>query len=734
MNDISEECSGNMRLSDVSVRPEYRTLRDDVPRDFYVPLLSRACRYRRAVGFFSSTALLAILPGVCGLVRRGGRMEIVASPHLSEEDCEAIERGYQTRSKVIETALLRELDAFEADSPERRDRWNLLANLIAGGFLDLRIATTKDLSGAGMYHEKLGLIEDEAGNVVAFSGSMNESVTGLAENYEAFDVFCSWHAEDAARVQAKVEAFDAIWNDEEPSLDVRAFPEVEREILRRYQTETLDFDNYVAPEERPKDVLPPVPRGRLTKPENVTLYDYQQEAIERWLAADGCGIFDMATGTGKTYTGLGAAAALSEHREKLAVVIVCPFQHLVEQWADDVRSFSGEPIIAYSGSQQRDYKKRIRDGVFDFRLGVCPYLTILCTNATFASEAVQKELPKIADDVLLLVDEAHNLGAMRLRKTLEVPYRYRLALSATLERHHDAGGTEALLRYFGEKCIEYDLGRAIREGKLTPYDYHPVVVTLTEPEREAYAVLTKRIAKCIVKKRNGRTELNEMGKMLALKRARIVAGAEGKLTALRELMEAHRDDRYMLVYCGATRVGEGDEDIGADVRQIDAISRMLNFELGMETAQFTSREDAQERQWRLKEFSEGKLQALVAIKCLDEGVNVPAIRKAFLLASTTNPKEYIQRRGRVLRLSPGKDHADIYDFITLPRPLADVFAGPDEKAALEQGLVKRELVRMKDFIALARESFASWELFHDMMDAYHLYDFEDMEEECWEDL
>ncbi len=733
MNDISERCFGSMRLSDVSIRPEYRTLRDDVPREFYVPLLSRACRYRRAVGFFSSTALLAILPGVCGLVRRGGRMEVVASPHLSEEDCEAIERGYQTRSKVIETALLRELDAFEADSPERRDRWNLLANLIAGGFLDLRIATTKDLSGAGMYHEKLGLIEDEAGNVVAFSGSMNESVTGLAENYEAFDVFCSWHAEDAARVQAKVEAFDAIWNDEEPSLDVRAFPEVEREILRRYQTETLDFDNYVAPEERPEEALLSVPRGRLTKPENVTLYDYQQEAIEQWLARDGCGIFDMATGTGKTYTGLGAAAALSERREKLAVVIVCPFQHLVEQWAGDVRSFGGEPIIAYSGSQQRDYKKRIRDGVFDFRLGVCPYLTILCTNATFASETVQKELPKIADDVLLLVDEAHNLGAMRLRKTLEVPYRYRLALSATLERHHDAGGTEALRRYFGEKCIEYGLGRAIREGKLTPYDYHPVVVTLTELEREAYVALTKRIAKCIVKKRNGRTELNEMGKMLALKRARIVAGAEGKLTALRELMEAHRDDRYMLVYCGATRVGEGDEDIGADVRQIDAISRMLNFELGMETAQFTSREDAQERQWRLREFSEGKLQALVAIKCLDEGVNVPAIRTAFLLASTTNPKEYIQRRGRVLRRSLGKDHADIYDFITLPRPLADVFAGPDEESSLEYGLVKRELSRMEDFMELARDSFASWELENEIVDAYHLYDFDGTKEEVWEE-
>lgn len=732
MNDMSGRCSGGRLLSEVSIRPEYRTLRDDVPHDFYVPLLLRACRYRRAVGFFSSTALLAILPGVCGLVRRGGKIEVIASPHLSEEDCEAIERGYRERPEVIEAALLRELDDFEADAPERRDRLNLLANLIAGGFLDIRIATTKDLSGAGMYHEKLGLIEDEAGNVVAFSGSMNESVTGLAENYEAFDVFCSWHAEDVARVQAKAVAFDAIWNDEEPSLDVRAFPEVGREILRRYQTETLDFADDVAPEERPEEALPPVPRGRLTKPEHVTLYDYQQEAIERWLARDGCGIFDMATGTGKTYTGLGAAAALSERREKLAVVIVCPFQHLVEQWAEDVRAFGGEPVIAYSGSPQRDYKKRIRDGVFDFQLGVCPYLTILCTNATFASEVMQKELPKIADDVLLLVDEAHNLGAMRLRKTLEVPYRYRLALSATLERHHDAGGTEALLRYFGEKCIEYGLGRAIREGKLTPYDYHPVIVTLTKTEREAYVALTKRIVKCIVKKRNGRIELNEMGKMLALKRARIVAGAEGKLTALRELMEAHRDDRYMLVYCGATRMGEGEAEVGGtDLRQIDAISRMLNFELGMETAQFTSREDAQERQWRLKEFAEGKLQALVAIKCLDEGVNVPAIRTAFLLASTTNPKEYIQRRGRVLRLSPGKDHADIYDFITLPRPLVEVYAAPDEESNLECGLVKRELARMRDFIELARDSFASWELCNDIVDAYHLYDFDGTREEVW---
>ena len=720
-------------LADISIRPEYRTFRDDVPRDFYVPLLSCACRYRRAVGFFSSTALVAILSGICGLVRSGGRIELVASPHLSREDLEAITRGYEERDTVIEAALLRELPDADELETEARDRWNLLANLIAQGCLDIKIATTKDLSGAGMYHEKLGLIEDAAGNVVAFSGSMNESLTGLSANYEAFDVFCSWKTGDAARVQAKAAAFEAIWNDKEAGLEVRAFPEIRQELVQRYQTQELDFDTYVAPEERPREEMaPPAPRGRLTKPEGVTLYDYQQEAIERWLAADGCGIFDMATGTGKTYTGLGAAAALSERREKLAVVIVCPFQHLVEQWAGDVRSFGGEPIVAYSGSAQRDYKKRIRDGVLDFQLGIRPYLTILCTNATFASDVMQRDLPKIADDVLLLVDEAHNLGAAHLRQTLVVPYRYRLALSATLERHHDESGTEALRRYFGTKCIEYDLGRAIREGKLTPYDYHPVIVTLTAEEREAYVALTKKIAKCIVKKRNGKTELNEMGKMLSLKRARLVAGASEKMNILRDLMERHRDDRYMLVDCGAARAGG--ETGTDDLRQIDAISRMLNFELGMRTVQFTSREDAKERSWRLENFSTGKLQALVAIKCLDEGVNVPAIRTAFLLASTTNPKEYIQRRGRVLRLSKGKDHADIYDFVTLPRPLDDVFAGSDEESSLELGLIKRELARMKDFMALARDSFTSWDLCNTIVDAYRLYDFDEAaEEELWEE-
>lgn len=720
-----------MALSDVSVRPEYRTFRDDVPCAFYIPLLLRACRYRRAVGFFSSTALFAILPGICGLVRHGGRIELVASPRLSEEDATAIERGYAARSDIVMASLLRELDAMETLAPLAQERWNLLANLIAGGFLDIKIALTKEFAGAeSMYHEKLGIIEDTEGNVVAFSGSMNESITGLAANYESFDVFCSWRAEDAARVCAKQVAFDAIWEDEEPGLEVLTFPELSKEIVRRYRTSTIDFSTY-APLERPRALL--APRGRLMKPESVTFYDYQQEAIGKWLAAGGRGIFDMATGTGKTYTGLGAAAALMESCKRLAVIIVCPFQHLVDQWADDVRLFGGDPIIAHSGSPQRDYKKRVHDGVFDFNLGAVPYLTVICTNATFASEWMQRDCSSISDDMMLLVDEAHNLGAANLRQTLVVPYKYRLALSATLVRHHDSEGTAALLSYFGRKCIEYDLGRAIREGKLTPYDYHPVVVSLNEEEHASYRRLTRAIGKCIVQKRNGRKELNEKGKRLALKRARIVAGASGKRDVLRGLMEKHRGDCYMLVYCGAARMdGESTGEDEEDLRQIDAISRMLNFDIGMKTAQFTSREDAGERKVRLCQFADGELQALVAIKCLDEGVNVPAIRTAFLLASTTNPKEYIQRRGRVLRLSPGKDHADIYDFITLPRSVAEAAEVADEDARLDQGLVRRECERMRDFMKLARDSFDSWQLLQEITDAYRL-DADGEDADFWED-
>ena len=728
-----------MSLSDLTIKREYRTFKDDVPHDFYVPLLKQAVLYQRAVGFFSSTSLSSLTPGLCGLVLNDGQMEIVASPKLSAEDVRAINCGYEARGSIVSQALIRELQSVEDAQAERL---NLLANLIAAERLTIKIVTTKQVNGLGMYHEKLGLIRDASGNVVAFSGSMNETITGFQKNYEAFDVYCSWLEADRERVRGKQAAFAAIWQNEEPDLEVQEFPEVNQSLIEKYSTGPVDWEAEADKQDRRFEENNPIlyksGNHGLLKPLGVNFYDYQQDAIDRWLQADGRGIFDMATGTGKTYTGLGAAAALCKRSSRLAIIIVCPYQHLVRQWADDVRAFGMEPIIAYSGSEQKDYKKRIRSAVLDFNLNVKAFFCLVCTNATFATAYVQESMQRLGNDTLLMVDEAHNFGAERLKATLRQEFQYRLALSATFERHHDAEGTAQLERFFGKRCIEYGLKRAIAEGRLTPYEYHPVPVVLTVEERERYLDLTRQIGRCIIKKRNGKKELNEKGKKLAMERARLVAGAAAKGITLKDLMQEHLDDHYMLVYCGAARLLEQADDeivIDEDIRQVDYISRMLNFDLGMETAQFTSRENAQERQSRLQDFADGEIQALVAIRCLDEGVNVPAIRTAFILASTTNPKEYIQRRGRVLRRYPGKEKAVIYDFVTLPRALDEVVSQPEEMAQQEKGLIKNELSRMKEFMDLSMQPQEGERLYDEMVDAYELYDFaaQQITDDTWEE-
>lgn len=316
-----------------------------------------------------------------------------------------------------------------------------------------------------------------------------------------------------------------------------------------------------------------------------------------------------------------------------------------------------------------------------------------------------------------MVDEAHNFGAEKLMQTLQKNYTYRLALSATMDRHNDPEGTECLYRFFGDVCIHYDLGRAIQEKKLVPYDYYPVVIYLTETELKKYQQLTIEIGKGIYKKK-GKIIVTQKAKTLLLKRSRIVAGAMNKVEKLREMMLEFKDKHDMLIYCGAAQVGIEDENL--DIRQIDYISRMLNFELEMRTAQFTSKEFMDERALRIEEFKSHDIQALVAIKCLDEGINIPSIRTAFILASTTNPKEYIQRRGRVLRRYPGKESAVIYDFITLPRSLDEVRNSDAALGRHELALVKNELNRMVEFRNLARNFYVSDHLIDEIRDTYNI--------------
>ena len=715
-----------MSFRDIELKPEYRSRLDNVIRDFYNPVLKQAVNYKRAVGFFSSSALLSLTAGICGLIENGGSIQLIASPRLSPEDIEAINDGIRRRDEVIKEALLRELYAPKGRFEEAR--LNLLSNLIAAGKLEIKIAFLEDDNIVGMFHEKLGLMYDEDNNIIAFSGSMNESANAFTSNYEAIDVFASW-TQDSERVFIKESAFNAMWEDYEPSIKVMKFPDISEEIIRRYRVNdkinTRLDDEYYQEDLTPIEEETSVPAGPII-PSHVHMRQYQKDAIEEWANHNYVGIFDMATGTGKTYTALAAVARLyADLHQNLAVLIVCPYQHLVEQWKEDIVAFGMKPIVCYSASSQRNWRERLKTAVTSFNLGVQNHFCIVTTNATFSLDYVQESVTKLQGNVVLVVDEAHNFGAKNLSTTLLPQIPYRLALSATIDRHGDPEGTQKLYDYFGEKCIEYTLKDAIDNDMLTPYYYHPIPVSLDESELGNYLDLTQKIRRNIHADEHGKVKLSEYAKMLLIKRARLVAGAVEKINTLKNLMEDFKDDKMILVYCGATTMHDVDYQEGKppieEARQIDIVADMLGNELGMRVTKFTSEENADERE-RIKEnFAEGKhLQALVAIRCLDEGVNIPSIKTAFIMASSTNPKEYVQRRGRVLRKFPGKHHAEIFDFITLPIPLNQVDDYDPEIIESVKSLAKREIVRMKDFADIAENPFDSDSLIADIQRSYDI--------------
>ena len=709
-----------MGYQDLCILRSYKTNKNDIVKEFYLPILKDSVLYKRAVGFFSSTALVELSKGIAGLVRNGGKIKFIVSPLLSEEDIAAIQKGYDERS-VVERALLREFSEPKNASDEERLNW--LANLISSGAMEIKVAFTPPNKTTGMYHEKIGLLYDPAGNMVAFTGSMNETINAFHNNYESIVVFSSLVEEDRQRVCDLENDFDSLWAGREDNVTVIDFPKVVKEKLISYKKEAVNLELDQIEIENAYEMLPMIP-GIPAMPKGVDLHNYQKEAINAWAGKDYCGIFDMATGTGKTYTGLGAVVRLFQDNKRLAVIIVCPYQHLVEQWVEDIVKFNMLPTIGYSSSKQADWKKRLANDIMDYKLDVIRSFCFVTTNATFSSEYVQKQINKLGKDTLLLVDEAHNFGAENLRTMLNPKIEYRLALSATLERHGDPSGTQALYDYFGEKCIEYDLSRAIREGKLTPYYYYPKLVYLTEGELEKYRELSKKVAKQCHLRADGTFEITEFGKKLLIERARVVAGASNKVILLRSLMEDYKDDTHMLIYCGAAKSfdfsSDNSEQDEEGERQIVSVSKMLGLELGMKVTHFTSSESASEREKIKKQFADADpYQAIVAIKCLDEGVNIPSIKTAFILASSTNPKEYVQRRGRVLRKAPNKQFATIYDFVTLPAPLEYV-NNESENARFDLSLIKKEIIRMKEFGEISKNPAEADKLINRLMEVYGL--------------
>ena len=679
-----------MSLQKLDLQCEYRSDQTNTVTDFYVPCLSVSAEYWRAVGYFTSQGLALAAKGLAAFIQNEGKMRLVASPVLTEDDVLAIQQGYTAREEVVEKAIVRELDGDFTEIIKHRLK--CLAWLIAEERLDIKIASPSELNlrnRGSIYHEKIGIFMDCEGNTVAFTGSQNETVGGLVTNFESIDVYWVWD-DPHQRVQRKIDNFNRLWNNLTPKLSVLDFPVAAKQKLLSYKPTSPP---YLAPETltdelftNEPDTVYSQPRKVIDLPNDLKLRNYQREAISAWFENNCRGFLEMATGSGKTITALSALVRLAKERKRLFILIACPFKHLVEQWAKEANRFGFQSILAYQS--QQIWSHRISDAMIDYNFGkaVC----VITTHDTFTRETMQRTLTQLNGDVVLIADEAHHLGATESREKLPDCFNHRLGLSATPNRWFDLEGTTVLREYFGETVYEFSLAQAIEAGFLCPYSYHPHLVELTEDELDQYEVLTAKIAKLYARK-NDDQKRNKMLEALLRQRADLLNKAQNKLPVLRQLVQNQSKSLLQsLFYCAPG--------------QIDEVTSMLGYELGLRVDHFTAEESTEKRRSLLSRFASGKLQGLVAMKCLDEGVDIPDTKSAYILASSSNPREFIQRRGRILRNAPGKAEAEIHDLIVVPSLDSDVIRN-SPLYDVERKILRRELRRFHEFAQTAKNKY-----------------------------
>lgn len=567
----------------------------------------------------------------------------------------------------------------------------LLAVWIVLGFITLKFAI-RSVQGFGMYHEKIGTFRDQQNNCLAISGSTNESRTAWALNFERIDLFSSWASpESSRRCRDIASSFDSLWKNDTAGLRVVSLQEALLEGLLVVRPE-----NSIPEGDVPKGsvVIPNLPAEVAAIPPDLKLFPHQELAIREWAANGGRGIMALATGSGKTVTALALASKLAAKVDTLVIVIVAPFIHLVDQWIENARDFGLRPIRVAEG--RANWERELANGVGEVNAKARRILSVVVTQATLTSSAHFSELlGRIRAPMLIIGDEVHNYGTQEVFNALPAGAAFRVGLSATPSRYRDPEGTLRIENYFGRIVTKYSLADAIRDEVLTPYKYYPILCSLDASEMEQYLDLTKKLARFPFVDSDEPASNIELA--LYLKRARLVATASSKFTKLRALLVDRRSESHILVYCGDGQV-EGDVP-EEQVRQVQAVIRMIGNELGMRCAAYTAETPPARRRDLLTQFADGTIQVLVAIRCLDEGVDVPATRTAIILASSTNPRQFIQRRGRILRRFEGKSRADLYDFVVCPDPNAFVPGSSEERVM--KGLLRRELQRVSEFAELS---------------------------------
>jgi superfamily II DNA or RNA helicase len=651
------------QFSTFGLDAHYRTGERDPVGGFYQPCLSASIRYSRAVGYFRSSIFSIVGRPFLEFARRGGTARLVCSPSITEDDAQAIASGYLSRDEAIAQALDRDLQELLSE-PALGSRTKLLATLIECGSLDIRLAVKSN--GTGIYHEKIGIFTDGVGERVSFIGSSNETWSAWHSqgNHESIEVFREWvSSAESERVQTHAAHFERLWDGLVIGVDTVAFPEAQRKKLLTTATNSLDDVDVDFPDE------PIAPASRRRSP-----MEHQLAAIAAWEAAGRYGVFEHATGSGKTFT---AITAIKKHlaTDQPAIVLV-PSQLLLEQWRREIEEEIPDSTILMCGGGHTKWKTNGK-----LKAHTSPDLgmnrIVLSTMQTAATNTFINGVYG-GEHLLIVADEIHQIGSPFNARAMAIQTGSALGLSATPIRYGDPEGTANIFKRFGPVLPPpITLQNAIDSGRLVNYEYHPHPVHLSEDEAARWKKLTKQISFELAKSKkavNGNGGLADKAKMLLIQRSRIAKKAQVKPgLAAGIICKEYEPGQRWLVYCE-------DSDQLAETMGLltDGGLHPVEYHSGMEG----------DRPAALEWFTRFG-GVLVSIKCLDEGIDIPAVSHAFILASSQNPRQFIQRRGRVLRKSGQKLLAVIHDAIVVP---VDAENEPEQIA-----LLKAEMIRALQF-------------------------------------
>ena len=704
------------RLRDLQWSTTYSTDKEDLVETFYLPCLRHATAYWRAVGYFSSQVLALISPAIEQFYAQDGKMRLVASPALSEKDRATIQAAYRQEihshhlqhDETVIACLRRYLDPDRVQADEERLRLRLLAGMIRDGLLDIRVAVRVHRGGGvDLYHEKIGVFCDAAGDYVTFNGSPNESWNGWVRNAESFALHRSW-ATEAQHAHDERELFTETWEQRRPSVVI--FQLHERVISTLFDRfSPMDPDEASRAGKTSFRLPGPVPSRScdlgLTAPrfiEEQGLRRYQQECIDKWIAADHRGTFALATGTGKTVIALTAARGFAEQHaddgRSTLVLVVVPTMELAEQWRRNARAFGFKPTVC--NSESKGWSSDVELALSALQGSMPRAECVLVTADTMAGRnwaAVTKTIENLTCGMLVIGDEMHALGTRRRLSSLPVRDDSsvgRIGLSATPRRHNDEQGTRELLSYFGAVLRSISIAEAIRLKALCPYIYVPVVVHLNGTEQDEYDLLSRKIGQAWQAAKGDEEEFHRIAGKHLTRRVRLRSHAAEKTTRGLELAADRGSLGHTILY-----VGEGLHPL-TGISQLDYLLRALN-QRGVRANKFVFDTDTDQRRMNLDMFQRRDLDVLVAMRCLDEGIDIPEARRGVILASTQNPRQFVQRRGRLLRTAPGKESAELLDVLCLPERQPE--RGSPSWTA-ERSLVRSELTRALELAEAADNS------------------------------